>query len=358
MPLTGLRAFAALWVVAYHYRHVFAVTLPGFPPLLGERGYLGVDIFFVLSGFILSYNYGGRLSSGAAYRSFLVNRIARLYPLHLATLVACMALVAVASAVGFTVNHPQYYVYDYHLLLQLLLLHAWGFEHTLSWNIPSWSISAEFFAYLLFPIFYWTASRLKRPLPLMLGAVISIGGMIAVLRNLGHASLHVSMEHTLIRVSSEFLAGCLVYRLYEIRRSLPTGSTLLYLVLLFAVFVVAVSAWSDPLMPYAACLLVYVLARGSGPALRAFTLAPVVWLGRVSYSIYLTHLMLISMLLRLTPLETLQAMGPLARLAVLGLHGAVLIAVAASSYHLVEVPGRRIVRDWFTQGQEKHTAAK
>lgn len=356
-PLTGLRAFAALWVVAYHYRNVFAVTLPGFPHLLGERGYLGVDVFFVLSGFILSYNYGGRVSSRAAYRSFLVNRIARLYPLHLVTLVALMTLVGLASAVGLTINNPQFYAYDYHLFLQLLLLHSWGFEQSPSWNIPSWSISAEFFAYLLFPIFYWLASRLRRPLPLALGVAISIGAMIGVLRSLGHTSLHVATEHTLIRVSGEFLAGCLIYRLYEMRRSLPIGSTLSYLVLLFGVFIVAVSPLSDPLMPHAACVLVYVLARASGPAVRVFTLPPVVWLGRVSYSIYLTHLMILSMLLRLTPLEMLQAMGLPARLAVLALHGAILVAVAAGSYRLVEVPGRRIVRDWAKRTREKHAMA-
>ena len=153
--LTGLRGVAAMWIVLYHY----AVQLRPFLPEIGvadpliRQGHLAVDLFFVLSGFVLAYNYVDRLATWDAReaRRFIVLRLARIYPVHLATLLAVTLMVVAAQAAGAgdAMRADKYSAGDF--VLNLLLVHAWVAEPTLSWNYPSWSISPEMFAYLLFP---------------------------------------------------------------------------------------------------------------------------------------------------------------------------------------------------------------
>ena len=99
-PLTSLRFFAAMWVVAFHY---WPNLSPVLPPLVA-KGYLGVELFFVLSGFILCHVYLDSVADGGfRYGSFLWARLARIYPLHLATLagIGAMALAALAAGVSY-----------------------------------------------------------------------------------------------------------------------------------------------------------------------------------------------------------------------------------------------------------------
>jgi peptidoglycan/LPS O-acetylase OafA/YrhL len=148
-PLTSLRFFAAFWVVTYHYWPKLAVT--GTPALVA-KGYLGVELFFILSGFILCHVY---LPSFEAqrfrYGEFLWARLARIYPMHLATLVGIGLMGGAALAAGFPVEHNLLSLAA--LPANLALVHAWGFAPVVGWNHPSWSISAEWFAYLAFPLF-------------------------------------------------------------------------------------------------------------------------------------------------------------------------------------------------------------
>ena len=148
-PLTSLRICAALWVLVYHFRNHLDLGLDRFG--LAFKGYLGVDLFFILSGFILSHVYTRAWAERRFhYGSFLWARLARVYPVHLVTLGATIAiwLVALRLGVGF---EPQ--AFDPRMLPQhLLLVHAWGTTPTVQWNFPSWSISAEWFAYLCFPV--------------------------------------------------------------------------------------------------------------------------------------------------------------------------------------------------------------
>ena len=154
--LTSLRFFAALWVVAYHYWP----SLTGGYPVLVDKGYLGVELFFVLSGFILAHVYlddagAGRLN----YGRFLWARLARIYPVHLVTLAAIGLMGALALALGYPMRHQ---VIVWSVLPQtLLLIHAWGTASVSAWNHPSWSISAEWFAYVFFPLFAAAAWALR-----------------------------------------------------------------------------------------------------------------------------------------------------------------------------------------------------
>ena len=137
-PLTALRFLAAGWVVLYTFWPNLAV---GFTPALAAKGYLGVEMFFVLSGFILSHVYleaAGEKQFG--YGSFLWARLARVYPLHIATLVGIGLMAAAAIAAGMAID-PNILGWK-SLPANLTLTHAWGLAPQAGWNHPSWSISA------------------------------------------------------------------------------------------------------------------------------------------------------------------------------------------------------------------------
>jgi peptidoglycan/LPS O-acetylase OafA/YrhL len=149
--LETLRFFASLIIVAFHYTHY-----------IGQhdwfKGYLAVDLFFVLSGFVITVAYQTRIDSASLYGTFLKKRFARLYPLHLLTLLLYLTIGFAASRGMLHLdNSSKYNLHEFSS--NLTLTHAWGFAHGFSFNTVSWSISAEFAAYLLFPLILWLMSR-------------------------------------------------------------------------------------------------------------------------------------------------------------------------------------------------------
>ncbi|MEM7478835.1 MAG: acyltransferase [Planctomycetota bacterium] len=148
VPLTSLRFFAAFFVYAFHVR---AFVYPEIDELTGfiSYGYIWVDFFFLLSGFVLAYNYSQRLSSKSLLK-FFVARIARIYPVHIVTLLLSVLLFVFAFFLGISYKSESADLAT--IPAQLMLVHAWGFFDHKSLNEPSWSISAEWFAYLFFPV--------------------------------------------------------------------------------------------------------------------------------------------------------------------------------------------------------------
>ncbi|MEG3173311.1 acyltransferase [Sphingomonas sp. ZB1N12] len=147
--LTGVRGIAAWFVVFYHIR----LSIAGLPTGVRDvfaKGYLAVDFFFLLSGFVIWLTWSERIRSGglASVPRFLQKRIARIWPLHLVTLGGAVVLALVLRATGR--SDPQFVFPE--LPLHILLLQNWGFTRHLAWNDPAWSISAELGAYLLFPL--------------------------------------------------------------------------------------------------------------------------------------------------------------------------------------------------------------
>jgi peptidoglycan/LPS O-acetylase OafA/YrhL len=112
------------------------------------KGYLAVDFFFLLSGFVVWLNYGVALAAGGGTRNFLVRRLARIWPLHAVMLAACLALALLLRATGRPT--PGFPLVT--LPLHLALAQDWGLTNPLAWNDPAWSISAEWATYLLLPI--------------------------------------------------------------------------------------------------------------------------------------------------------------------------------------------------------------
>ncbi|WP_197427226.1 acyltransferase family protein [Bradyrhizobium retamae] len=159
----GLRIIAAGAVVILHYSDYFKdLPIGRFMVARTWHFNLFVDLFFVVSGFVIARQYFGRVDDAASIGRFLWRRLARIYPLHLATLAFYVAL---AGALHFgaarTDNPARYPLSD--LPAQFLLLHAFIGER-LTFNFPSWSLSAEMFCYLLFPLVALIAQRRKEAL--------------------------------------------------------------------------------------------------------------------------------------------------------------------------------------------------
>ena len=151
--LTVVRAFAATWVVIHHFGH--HVT-PSFASTFLVSGTLAVDLFFGLSGFIMVYVYRDR----ARFWPFLIRRFARLYPVHLVTLAGVIAMTLVARFLGLPTDDP---LDPAEIGMNLLMIHGWGTVSVLHLNPPSWSISAEFSAYLAFPFLARWVYRIDLP---------------------------------------------------------------------------------------------------------------------------------------------------------------------------------------------------
>jgi peptidoglycan/LPS O-acetylase OafA/YrhL len=145
--LTPLRGIAALWVVVFHFQIlVVQFVLPSQTRLLA-KGYLMVDLFFIMSGFIICHVYQEGFKDGLApgvIRRFIVARFARIYPLHFFTLIVLIIAVAVLNRWS-RIDDPKAIASNF------LLLHSFGINKSFTWNVPSWNISSEWWAYMVFP---------------------------------------------------------------------------------------------------------------------------------------------------------------------------------------------------------------
>ena len=220
--LTRLRAFLIAWVLVYHLELALR-ALGGFhvAEAVALKGYLGVDGFFVLSGFALFLGYRHRAPMGlAGYAGFVRRRAERLFPLHLAALGALVLLVGAAMLAGLNINEPQRFG-AYELLMQALLLHGWETTAQHAWNYPSWALSAIWAGTLAFPLLL--------PLLAARGAPACWAMVVAVMAGLGWlgaladgAQLNRTLHLGLVRFGLEFVLGLALARLVTLR-AVPGG---------------------------------------------------------------------------------------------------------------------------------------
>ena len=353
--LTSLRFFAALWVVLFSYWPKLDVAAT---PLVIQKGYLGVELFFVLSGFILCHVYLQGFGEGRfRYGAFLWNRLARIYPMHLATL-AAVAAIGVAGAIAGLAVDPG--MTDWASLpANLLLVQAWGFAPSAAFNHPSWSISAEWFAYLSFPAFAWAAWRLRARPWLAVGlAWLLIAVLYPVFQSLmGFSLTEATIRWGALRIVPCFAYGCAIHALW--RSGAVKSQTL-------AAAGAAISGAAALVGAQFGAPDAFVLAMFGGLILSlagmastgsAFGAHPVfVYLGEISYSVYMiavpwaiVFVNAASKLLGLTE-EKLP-------LGIWLIFVAAIVPLSAASYHLIEKPARTWMKLMADGWRARRTAA-
>lgn len=352
-PLTSLRFIAAFWVVLFlWWPHADFGAAPAFV----ANGYLGVDLFFALSGFILCHVYLQQAGERRfRYGAFLWNRLARVFPLHIATLLGVGLLAGAATVAGMSID-PNITSWQA-LPANLLMVHAWGFADVAGWNHPSWSISAEWFAYLTFPIFAAAAWGLhRRP-------IVAVGLALAALfaANAGYRALtgELLTEATILggflRIVPSFAYGCALFLLW--RSGVLARFRNAWIVLGASVAaVVAAAAFNAPDVLIVALfgpLLVSLAALSEAPKNPLSARLPV-YLGEVSYSVYMVcvpwQLLSVNAFARLLDIESKQL--PLWAWLVCV---AALVPIAALSYQFIERPARQWLKGFAARSRREET---
>lgn len=379
-PLTGLRFLAALWVLVYHYtiefrfanghqEAVYIASRRNPVDLVIIQGHLAVDFFFLLSGFILAYTYvtpnGGLRDSK---RNLWVARVARIYPVYLLGLLLGLVPYILGGVSKRLVVESG--------VAHLLMLQSW-FPSTLDWNQPSWSLSVEAFFYLTFPLLLPLLARLRRRglLLLLVNSILFFGLITLAFCMLGpqHNLARQWWWRDVVRYNPlvsfpVFVVGMALGLLFVAHRSaaavparrlsarvcdvLVTVIVLAFLGMLVVLYLVGFDAFTiDTVAPFAVpflAALIYLLAFQRGAIARLLSHPLVVWLGEISYGIYILHVPLWDILQRFAA-NTLQIVP--GNVVLIPGYALLVLAVTGLSYTYIERPARRAIRTRFAQSR-------
>jgi peptidoglycan/LPS O-acetylase OafA/YrhL len=348
--LTGLRFYAAMWVFLYH----FSVYI-GLGNIFFDKGYLGVDIFFVLSGFILTYAYQksffGEKITFKTYCHFIIKRFAKIYPLHILTFVIVGILLYCCK---YLLHQENLIIRNDHIISNLLMTHAWNINDALSWNTHSWSLSAEWFAYLFLFVLAAFVLRINRFFGLMILITVVVY-FIAKWFNVDRFSLNHYSYNGLERIIPEFFLGiilCLLRLRYEISKRAATfifvlGFTLMLLILVFDYKV-------DALCILAFGSIVYALSFYTHLD-RFFSSARLIYFGNISFAFYMFQLIAFYLL---KPFQNYLEYVGMAEDYRLGLQLLLLffinITLAAAAYRYFEEPMRVLLVNKLIKSQNRN----
>lgn len=344
--LDGLRGVAAIAVVLFHY-----------PSLVGRQivpqGYLAVDFFFLLSGFVLTFAYQGRLASGWSLNQFLRVRIARLYPLY------CLGLLF-----GFLVNRLQAMhgtsVGSTTTVLTMLGLGLFFLPYVCGHgtvifplNMPSWSVLMELLANVIHAVFYRRPSTTK----LLVGVVIGLSGtLIAAIRlgNFDFGATNPFAVFALFRVLCSYSLGILLFRFWQKTRVRWRVSPVVISILLIAILAAPVPGRFLIAYEVLAAVLLFPLLVFAGAStqpkpryLRIFLL-----LGQASYAIYVLQAPLVQLYLRAWANVThhsAEFYRPWSGL----LYACLLVGLALLVDYVYDLPARALLKRWLTKGDTK-----
>jgi peptidoglycan/LPS O-acetylase OafA/YrhL len=321
----------------------WALSLPAAAQSIVRGGYLAVQSFFLLSGFVLAQSYANTKWTRQSLTRFAIARFARIYPAYLLSflLISWFALQFVLK-VGHTAGQKAAVLVDYVFLLQ-----GWTGSLGVGWNTPAWSLSCEFFFYLSFPlVFLWLrGGGLMRTL-----AALTASFVVPIV--LAHAG--VPNQWKPIHHLSDFVAGIAAARIYgAIARSTSSPRWLgfsLYLPALAAgaaliiyphVLDGSLANLNTALRPINVALLIG-MAFGGGWIGNVLSTGIAEYLGKVSYSMYVLHIPLLWWFSRYTTFRY----GSTPPAWIGALYIGLVIAASVAAFEYVETPANRRIRDW------------
>lgn len=362
--LDSLRGICALLVALMHLQANNHLYYNEFV----RHSFAFVDFFFVLSGWVISYTYDFRIKSLDDLRVFVLRRLGRVYPLHLFMLVLLIAaqfcMLIGERAMGLKSPRPPFTnVWDPMAIpTHLLLLQSFGNDRTGTWNMPSWSISAEFWTYLVFALLAVAIPPRLRSIPYVIVAATGL----AVIHFLSPTQMDATFDYGLFRCFAGFFLGALAQRWWKDHR-LVLGRTAWTIVELAAIacIVASITAFGRSpwgiTMPVIFSLTVYVFAHEGGWIATALRTRVATRLGLWSYSIYMIQGIFVFILFRNMPRVLAAKLGvPLTTIIdyegesreLLNVGGrwgcdlltivyiALLVGTASLTFRLVEVPAR------------------
>ena len=333
--LHAMRGVAAMLVVVFHAWHMGLSSVVHAPFVI--KGYLWVDFFFLLSGFIIAYHYEARFNKGLRRRdvvSFYIVRAMRIFPLHIVVLGLWIAIEAVQylrEGRGFDEGRQWT---DF--VPNLLLMQSWLFHNT-SWNPPSWSISCEWLFYLLFPLlavpFYRRSLAFSMVVIGMMAGTLWLAAAYFSQLPLDGAefNLGASVNGGIFRALPEFITGILICNIAAEHASWLKryGRRIFWAAALFTGSMMVIYA-SDFLIVAGFALMVFGGAgiQGNPTKITGF-------LGDISYSVYMLHSVVIAVLAHLFPVAGLSGSEAFLLAAILFL---MVILCSSVTYYLIERP--------------------
>lgn len=282
--LDSFRGLCAMSVVLFHIR-----TSSGISDLSFFRGSdILVDFFFILSGFVLTHGYA--FKDDIKFKNYFVSRFFRIYPLHIVMLLVFISLEALKyvayKKLGITFNTLPFTGVNSlsEILPSVFLVQAWfrGFER-LSFNFPSWSISVEFYLYMIFFLTILFRGIGKY----IMWAIISVISFVMI------ASHHEILTPSSLRGLSCFFGGALTYCVFRrLHLSLPAVfATAVELTLLLTISIAVSSefAYREMISSFLFMVTILFFAFESGYISKMLKCDLLKLFGKLSYSIYMTH---------------------------------------------------------------------
>lgn len=352
--LDGTRGVAALLVAVYHF------TLH---TEFSKNFYLFVDLFFILSGYVMIRTYGEKLSSQVDVRSFMFRRFGRLYPLHIAMLILAVLSYNTLEAVKFfaqplglggLLNSPGVAHVSfpglYSIVTNVFLLQGFDLSSQVaSINGPSWSISVEFYTYFIFALaMLWIAAKWRKAAFL---AFAAFGMSVTIYHSIvaGHCMatgecMDIFDSQAIFRCIGGFFIGVLIYEFDTVRWMKNTTLALVCQIgFLVCVVLILTESRLHPALALVANVafagLILSLQTDRGPLAYLLNLPPIQYLGKISYSIYLCHW---SFLLMSGVIQKHVSLG--LKLAMLCAYLLIVLVVATFSFRFIEEPFRLATR--------------
>ena len=307
--LTGLRLFAAVWVVFFHFRPLLEQAAPDVSSALApvlNSGAQGVDLFFILSGFVLAWNYLDRMGPSWSTRDtvhFLWMRLARVWPVYLVTLHLAALWIIFTLNVGHVPAENADTLTATSYIRQLFLVQLWfqPYFDGSSWDGPAWSISAEWLAYLIFGFLALVIFRLARATRARSLLLLAFATTLPPVMFLLASGQFYTPWSWLPRILLQFTAGAIACA--AVRRLDPSDRTRMLAGVGASVSVAMIIAtlyWLDAhpipdvidsggVVDLLFVPLVVMLAIGAGTLPRLLSSRVLVYGGQISFSLYMVH---------------------------------------------------------------------
>lgn len=354
--LTGVRGIAAMAVFLCHFQPI-ALRFSGIDEKYGltaiANGFRGVDLFFILSGFILFHVHSNEVYDFGAIRTtrFYTLRFFRVYPLNTVVLLALLALTLLLPQFAdwhraAYLSQGAYHLQDYSFwafVQSLLLVQTWTGLKLGTWNEPAWTLSAEVLGYILFPVLAPLVCRRTSASATAMLAAAGLTAFVLLMILGGHATNNPSGTFGIIRMFFCFAAGmclCRTGQLLVMSRAAAASLTLASAVM--TVLCLSIDT-TGILSVFAFAGLIFGLSCEAGPVSDLMTARPVMFLGRISFSFYIIHLIPLDLFAWLSA-EPPMGLPWYARIAALVMLVVLTVLLASLTYRFVEKPFQRLGR--------------